>query len=461
MHPEKFQRICLTLKTNKSYHRLSQGADTTTAHVHRQDQKLNMKDSQAIPAPDPGSLYKEVSRAEAGVTCRITSSASTLGVEWDMLAQTPLLQRSYLEAIEAAPPHGMQFVYLLMLENGHPMAIFYFQEVPFQAGSSLNYQAEEGASSDRCPSFFGQLHQLMRVQVAKKIGFSTLVCGNLLLTGPYGCRFDDSIPAERHHALIEKAYSEVQVWLKKNGREHPPVQLIKEFYSISAEEIPFHGQKKWHAFRIQPNHVLHLPAHWSDFEDYLKALQSKYRVRYRRAKKKLAGVDIQELSSQQIAEETDSLYALYLQIAGNAGFNMVHLQASYLKNVKAGAGEYFRVFAFKKEEKIIGFFSYFICGDTMDVHYIGLDKAENINHQLYLNMLFQIIDDALVLGCRHINFGRTAPEIKSSVGAETIPMDCYIRHQSGWVQKTVPLLMSFLQPRFKWEERHPFHQEKN
>jgi hypothetical protein len=33
------------------------------------------------------------------------------------------------------------------------------------------------------------------------------------------------------------------VWLKKNGREQPPVQLIKEFYSISAEEIPFHGQK--------------------------------------------------------------------------------------------------------------------------------------------------------------------------------------------------------------------------
>jgi hypothetical protein len=420
-----------------------------------------MKDSQAIPAPDPGSLYKEISRDETSITCRISVSASTLGADWDILARTPLLQHSYLEAIETAPPHGMQFVYLSMLENGRPIAIFYFQEVPFQAGSSLNYQAEEGATSDRCPSFFGQLHQLMRVQLAKKIGFSTLVCGNLLLTGPYGCRFDDSIPAERHHALIEKAYEEVQAWLKKNGREQPPVQLIKEFHSISDTEIPFQGQKKWHAFRIQPNHVLNIPNSWSHFEDYLQALQSKYRVRYRRAKKKLAGVDIKELSALQIAEETDTLYSLYLQIAGNAGFNMVHLQASYLKNVKAMAGGHFRVFAFMKEEKIVGFYSYFISGDSVEVHYIGLDKAENINHQLYLNMLFQIIDDAIVLGCRHINFGRTAPEIKSSVGAETIPMDCYIRHQSGLVQKTVPLLMSFLQPRFKWEERHPFHQEKS
>lgn len=449
------------LKTNKSNDRLRQGAVTTTAHVHRQVEKLNMKDSQAIPAPDPGSLYKELSRAESGITCQIAHSASILGEEWDIVAQTPLLQRAYLQAIEAAPPHGMQFIYLLMLENERPVAIFYFQEVPFQAGSSLNYQAEEGVASDRCPSFFAQLHQLLRVQVAKKIGFSTLVCGNLLLTGPYGCRFDDSIPAERHHALIEKAYEEVQAWLKKNGREQPPVQLIKEFYSTSDAEIPFQGKKRWHAFRIQPNHVLRIPARWSQFDDYLQALQSKYRVRYRRAKKKLEGVEIQELTAQQIAEVTDQLYALYLQVAGNAGFNMVHLQASYLKNVKAEAGGHFRVFAFMKKDKIVGFYSYFISSDSLDIHYIGLDKAENINHQLYLNMLFQIIDDAIVLGCRHINFGRTAPEIKSSVGADTLPMDCYIRHQSGLVQKTVPLLMSFLQPKFKWEERHPFHQEKS
>ncbi len=398
------------------------------------------------------------SATDKGLNYFITDSVQNLTEAWDMLAETPLLQRDFLLAIETAPPIGMRFLYMLLYNGLNPIGIFYFQEVPFQAGQSINYQGDDNIENGRCPSFFGQLHLLIRKQVARKIGFSTLVCGNLLLTGPYGARFHKDIPIDSHHNWIEFAFNKVENWLSEQKREVPPVQLIKEFYSQGEKHLPFRGEKKWHGFRIQPNHIMHIPASWNTMEDYVNALQSKYRVRYRRALKKKDQVFIRELNLEETRKFSSALYHLYLQIAGNAGFNMVHLQSDYIASTKEHLGDGFKVFVFEKEGQLVGFYSYFMQGGNMDVHYIGLNKSENIAHQLYLNMLFQVIEDAIMAKCKSINFGRTAPEIKSSVGAETIQMDCYIRHQSPLIQKSVPLLLDFLQPKLKWEERHPFNQ---
>ncbi len=388
----------------------------------------------------------------------IRDSAAELDDRWDMISDTPLLGKTFLTAIEKVAPIGMKFAYVHLLDkSGQPFANFYFQIVPFQADQSLNYQKNGRDETDRCPSFFMRTHQIIRAHIAKNVGFSTLVCGNLLLTGSYGWSFAHEMSLHEKQLCLAKAFDNLSKWLDKTGRENPPVQLIKEFYGGTEKpQNHFPGKQKWHGFRIQPNHIFNIKTEWTDFQMYLDALSSKYRVRYRRAKKKLEGIEIVPMDLAMIESHSEELYKLYLQIAVNAGFNMVNLHSDYLYEIKRSLGEQFRVFGYFNDQKLCGFFSFFDCDKSFDVHYIGLDKELNLQHQLYLNMLFYIIELGIQESKEHINFGRTAPEIKSSVGAETNEMDCYIRHQSPLIHKTIPLLIQYLQPKEVWEERNPY-----
>jgi hypothetical protein len=395
-------------------------------------------------------------------TVIINDSAVSLDEKWDLVADNPLVGKVFLSAIEKVAPIGMKFAYVQFIDtSGQPFANFYFQIVPFQADQSLNYQKNGRDQADRCPSFFMRTHQLIRSQIAKNVGFSTLVCGNLLLTGSYGWSFAYKLSLNEKQLCLAKAFDNLSKWLEKTGRENPPVQLIKEFSSSAVKpQNHFPGKQKWHGFRIQPNHIFNIREEWSDFQMYLDALSSKYRVRYRRAEKKLEGILIVQMDLELIEMLKEELYKLYLQIAVNAGFNMVNLHSDYLSEVKRSLGDHFRIYGFFNDQKLCGFFSFFDCENSLDVHYIGLDKELNLQHQLYLNMLFFIIKFGIQESKDQINFGRTAPEIKSSVGAETVDMDCFIRHQSPLVHKTIPLLIQYLQPKEDWEERQPFHKGK-
>jgi predicted N-acyltransferase len=388
----------------------------------------------------------------------IGDQATALDENWDFVADTPLISKTFLSAIEKVAPIGMKFAYVQFLDrDGHPIAIFYFQIVPFQADQSLNYQKNGAGETEKCPSFFMRTHQMIRSQIAKNVGFSTLVCGNLLLTGSYGWSFALPFSLNEKQLCLAKAFDDLSKWLTKTGRENPPVQLIKEFYAYTQKpQNHFPGKQKWHGFRIQPNHIFNIRTEWIDFKMYLDALSSKYRVRYRRAKKKLEGIEIVPMDLDMILQHREEIYNLYLQIAVNAGFNMVNLHSDYLIEIKRYMGDQFQVFGYMKDQKLCGFFSYLDQDKTLDIHYIGLDKDLNIKHQLYLNMLYYIIELGIQESKTQINFGRTAPEIKSSVGAETVNMDCFIRHQSPLVHKTIPLLIQYLQPKETWVERQPF-----
>jgi hypothetical protein len=388
----------------------------------------------------------------------VWTKAEDLPSSWCEIADEPLFSKSFFEAIESAQPKGMRFLYVGAKDaEGQMSAVFYFQLVPFHAHESLNYRKEDLSEKEHCPSFFGRLQQLVKTNIARKIEFDTLVLGNLLLTGNYGSRFHPLVPVSEQAQLMESAINHASSYLQKSADINPPVLLIKEFYATTNNSLQrLDVEQKWHGFRIAPNHVFTPDASWSSMHDYLEALSSKYRVRYRRANKKLQPLGIYALTLEMLQEKKKELYSLYMQIAGNAGFNMVNLSEDYLWKMKAQLGDHFEVFGFCDEDKILGFFSFFEAGDQIDVHYIGLDSQANIAHQLYLNMLYFIIAEAIERGGKRVNFGRTAAEIKSSVGAKTFEMDCYIRHESVLVQKIISPLIRFLQPNNSWEERHPF-----
>jgi hypothetical protein len=59
-------------------------------------------------------------------------------------------------------------------------------------------------------------------------------------------------------------------------------------------------------------------------------------------------------------------------------------------------------------------------------------------------------------GFEQINFGRTALEIKSSIGAEAVPLFGFMQHRSWIFQKSISKLFNFIEPKVVWQKRNPY-----
>ena len=104
---------------------------------------------------------------------------------------------------------------------------------------------------------------------------------------------------------------------------------------------------------------------------------------------------------------------------------------------------------------MVGFTTSIRWGDSLEGHYLGLDYEHNVGHAIYQNILYDDVQEAFERGCREVNLGRTALEIKSGIGAEPRPVSCFIRHRNPASNAVVKPLFGFVKPT-KWTQRRPF-----
>jgi hypothetical protein len=97
-----------------------------------------------------------------------------------------------------------------------------------------------------------------------------------------------------------------------------------------------------------------------------------------------------------------------------------------------------------------------INADEIEAHFLGYEEKVNKEKQLYLNMLLDMISLSIELGVHRIIYGRTAMEIKSSVGAKPYNMQFYLQYQNALINKFVGLVYNMLEPEVKWIQRQPF-----
>ena len=107
----------------------------------------------------------------------------------------------------------------------------------------------------------------------------------------------------------------------------------------------------------------------------------------------------------------------------------------------------------------MAFASAFVMPDkSLEAHYIGMDYNFNAEYCLYQNILLSMINEGLLHGCDRVNLGRTASEIKTTVGAKPVDLICYIKPQNTISKIIQKPFISFLQPG-EWIPRNPFRDE--
>jgi len=374
---------------------------------------------------------------------KIFNKVEDLPVQWDVLVQkaTSFLQKPYLQALENARPKDYQFYYILIHQEA--------ELVGFALAHSFRFKGIDSVKIDKDASKFRQNVQRL---LLSQLNFNFLVLGNATLTGEYGFYFKSKIPEELRFDLLRQAANELNQQLSKKI----DILVIKDLFEDKKSAGKPLLKKRFQKMYIQPNMIMEIPDSWKEFSDYLGALRSKYRIRVKRAFKKLGNIKQRWLEEEDLVKYQEQMFQLYEQVAQNAEMNVQQFPKHYFLSLKQQLQSDFQVFGYFKDEQLVGFSTTIHDRKHLEAHFLGFDMNINQEHQLYLNMLFDLIRYAIEQRSQNIAFSRSAIEIKSSVGAVAQPLHSYVKHSNPLINSLLPIFVNFLGGEQEWVWRSPF-----
>lgn len=377
------------------------------------------------------------------VTYKIFSSIAQLPNTWDEVAhENAFLQTPYLKVLENTAPTNMQCFYIGIFKKSELIGVALAQYL------DLN-KLESFGERDKCIKTF------IRNFIFKNFASHVLFLGNNMITGQNCYAFNKAIDYKTISDLLIQCATEITNYFKKqNITIH--IVSFKDFYQECARAFNEFGFKSIYEFNTQPNMVLELQNHWKKDEDYVLSLSKKYRDQYKRAHKKIEGIETRELSLEEIISNEERIYELYHHVAKNAPFNTFFLNKHHFSTFKKQCGKRFVLCGYFFNEKLVGFHTLLLNGSVLETYFLGYDEHIQKEKMLYLNMLYNMTKFGIENQFKKIIFGRTALEIKSSIGADPIVMSGFIYHTNKYVNKVMAKIFPKLEPTLVWQQRHPF-----
>jgi len=367
---------------------------------------------------------------------------------WDSLVphSRPFLRRTYLEILAAGFPGA--FRYALAHRGGRILAAFVFQRVQLKGEDLRPYSGPEGGKVYTWP-----LAQTLVDFVRNRLHllrWPIMTSGSPLAADEPGFAFAPELSSADRSSLLAAAIREA----------------ADSFRGIRGYLISGHGPAlpSFHRVPAEPDMTMPLLAEWKTLDHYLDALQSKYRVRARRMLRAVEPLQRLELDAAGIRRELGAFNQLYRNVVQQAGFNLATLHEEYFARMKESFGTDFRFVAWYESGPSgavpVGFHTALVREGVLHAHFIGLDYRANMAYRLYPAMLYHLLELGLETGSAQLHLGRTAPEIKSTLGALATPNEYQFRHEHALVQSLIgPALLEAKIP--EWIPRMPFRHAEN
>lgn len=331
-----------------------------------------------------------------------------------MLEQAvPYIQPAFLSAMENHHPH-MKHGYMVLSENDRPVAIANLQLLEFKYDKAAKVWKQGDCVIDG-----------LNLRWTGKSKLHVLVCGNTFLAGDHGLVIHPN--ADKPRVL-----SSVARLMRRPGKRLPAefrkaeVIILKDF-ELTSDEQSIVERQKFLGIQTDPNMRLNFQPDWQSMDDYFGAMKSKFRSKAKTAYKKSDPLAWRDLSSDEIAQHLPEIKKLYQNVVDKAEFNLGCMRLESYPELKATHADDFLVRTFWLEDRFVGFMSGMKNNDTFDAHFVGMDYEFNREFAVYQRMLYTFVEIAFESGLRAVNFGRTASEIKSSLGAEPYQQICFTK----------------------------------
>jgi len=264
-----------------------------------------------------------------------------------------------------------------------------------------------------------------------------LFCGNVFLSGEHGIRCSDGVSKD-------EIMSQIGIALDAVAANTKPLHaiFIKDFKEESLKNTRQFLKFGYSEINVEPNMIVQLDPKWKTFEDYKNILKSKYRVKANKADSSSSSLKTRLFTEHDFETYKEELQALYQNTIDNASFNAQVLNLNTYIHLRASFKDDFIVKAYFLEDKLVGFLTALVNKNTLDAHFIGLDYRLNKSHAIYPRILNDYVRLGIEKQVSSIDLGRTASEIKTTIGAIPLELSCYIKHKN-------PFLNSLIKPFFR------------
>lgn len=218
------------------------------------------------------------------------------------------------------------------------------------------------------------------------------------------------------------------------------------------------NEKFQHATAIpaDPFMVVHINTEINTLKDYLNTFSSKYRVRAQKVLKNSQDIQKQSLENlppnEWIAKCAQLLNHSLQNKTVAIGQNLAELLHCYQKSL----GQQFKVNGYFLEGQLVGFISFIVDEDHIHATHLGIDENLPLNYSLYQRMMYDIIEFAIENRIKTINIGRTATEIKSTLGAKPVENTFVIFSKNSFMKWLMNIYAKHIHKPTEYVIRNPF-----
>ncbi len=368
---------------------------------------------------------------------------------WDQVINDKniYLSLAYLEAIENSLSNDITFRYLIFYnEKSIPVAIAVVQLLQF-------YDKDYKEQEQLC-----HVRNKIKNSLVDSSGIQIMTCGSPFASGENGFMFTSDITENEAYKNLARGLIQLQK-LEKNTL-NAPVILIKEFWPDSFTASSHLKEEGFKDFMIDANMILKTHPDWKNFEDYLSDMTAKFRTKAKAAFTKSALLTVIDFQEKDIVENKKSIELLYQSVVEKSAFKFGALNGDTFIYLKRNLKDQFILQGYFLKEKLVGFSSAFIFNTIVDANYVGIDYTLNHDYAIYQRMLYDYVELAIHSKSTELRFGRTAEEIKSTVGAKPVNMKLYIRHQNKIKNSLLKPVFGSITPS-PFEQRNPFKVDDN
>ena len=355
--------------------------------------------------------------------------------EWNELldSQDFFISSSCVQILEAEHENEIEPLYIVIKDSEKVIGIVYAHLFLIN-GNKLKEYINNGNSS------FSILSEI-KVFLANRINVKVGYLGNVFLSNEESCKLQkSSIPMEHITKLLDLITSETEARFV----------LIPETYEDSIPLIKSYSKKIF----VEPDMQMSIPKSWESFDDYLEAISSKYKKRYRKVLKKSSVLERRDLSPSDLKHESLAMKSLFDNVFYKSKFNAAKFNTDVFYDLKL-VKDNVSIFGYYLEDKLVGFTSEISSNNVLYAHFVGIDYKYNSDYEIYNRMLYEQIKFAIDHKLSLIKFGRTASEFKSTIGAVPYKGYGYIYHPCKTVIKAASPILSLLKPK-DWTQRNPF-----
>lgn len=369
---------------------------------------------------------------------KLYNSVAALPKEWGkFLPAHHFLQPDQLLLTEESNLPDLCFYYAFILNGNQPVGGAYFQLLHIQTFH---------ADGER----LSPLQRYAWYTFAKVAQPKLLVAGHLFRHDINSFFCDTRLSVFERYRCYQSAIDAVT---KKSGAH---AVLVKD---IPHELITYfqHYAPQYIMLRNDISMEMEIKKEWETLKDYEKALKHKYAQRFRKIRQQWNTLDIKQLTVSEANRYRHRIFDLYKQVSKKQPVRLGYLSADYLPILKKNFPDDFHIWMAFEEENPVAFFSAWSREEVFDMFYIGFDYSRNEALQLYFNILFFSVEQAIHYKKSKLILGRTALEAKARTGCKPVYLSTFLYIKNPVVRNIMMRTQqSLADNEGEWENRHPF-----